>query len=49
MDDDFRGGFGEELRGSPQMYNQNGWATHHGNQHEGHHNQPDMRGMGQFG
>lgn len=49
MEDDFRGGFGEELRGNPQMYNQNGWATHNGNHHEGHHNQPDMRDMGQYG
>lgn len=31
------------------MYNQNGWVTHHGNQHEGPHSQADMRGMGQYG
>jgi hypothetical protein len=49
IDDDFRGGFGEELRGSPQMYNQIGWGTHLGNQHESHHDRPDMRGMGQYG
>lgn len=33
MEDDFRGGFGEESRGAPQWHNhqQNGWETYRGN------------------
>ena len=51
MEDDFRGGFGEESRGAPQWHNhqQNGWETYRANMPDENHMSHQMRDGFVFG